>query len=284
MLLKFPATLNVLDYKDHNITKSDDLLCVRYDSAYRDKIRAELRKINEKNAKNLSDGKEPVELDITVDIHYKKRSLDANRWMWAIHDLEARIINGKGMAGQNANGTKWVESGAVTPEMIHDDYLQQYAKKYFIYAQAGMVNAMREVIAENMGRILEEKWLEDRQEMMFTVWKTSRFMTASEFYEFSEHIKAQLLSYGIDIDHASDFSSLMDERETLYRQMSKAESDTTKQENKSIDSRLQAQNVGTSSQSADNSEQVALTNPVDSVSLVTEVFHGKVVDKQLDIF
>jgi len=234
MHLRFPAFLDLKEYQRLGVTKSDDLLILKYSEVYRDKIRAEMRKIVEKNAKNAETGKEPVELDITVDIHYKKRSLDANRWMWAIHDLEARIINGKGMAGKNANGTRWIEAGAVTPEMIHDDYLQQYAKKYFIYAQAGMVNAMREVIAENMGRILEEKWLEDRQEMMFTVWKTSRFMTASEFYEFSEHIKAQLLSYGIDLDNASDFKNLMDERETLYRQMSTAESDTTKQENTSM--------------------------------------------------
>ena len=66
--------------------------------------------------------------------------------------------------------------------------------------------------------------------------------------------------------------------------MSKSESDITKQENASMGECLQAQNVGTTSQSADNSEQVSLTNPVDSVSLVTEVFRGKVVDKQLDIF
>ena len=52
MRLRFPATFDVKDYTRFGVTKSDDLLILKYPEVYRDKIRAEMRKIVEKNAKN----------------------------------------------------------------------------------------------------------------------------------------------------------------------------------------------------------------------------------------
>ena len=279
MILRFPATLDIKDYKDHNITKSDDLLCVRYDSAYRDKVRAELRKINEKNAKNMADGKEPVELDITVDIHYKKRSLDQNAWLWRAHEIEANIVNGTKSAWTDSQKIRWRTAESITPEMIHSDYMEQYARRGYIEVEPGFVDEVRKMVNESMGRVMKEQWLPDKQKMQFEIWRTSSYMDVREFCELADHVVENLLAYGVDLNNAVDYEALsVDLREI------KNGADTTKQENPSMGECLQAQNVGTSSQSADNSEQVALTNPVDSVSLVTEVFHGKVVDKQLDIF
>jgi hypothetical protein len=259
MRLHFLGSFDVSDYQRLGVTKSDDLLILRYPELYRDKIRAEMRKIVEKNTKNKANGKEPVELDVSIDIRYQRRSTNANRWMWAIHTLEAQIINGKGMAG-TAHGMKWVNSSAVTPEMIHEDYLEQYAKQDYFYASASMVNEARGMIIEGAGRILEEKWIPEFSMMSFLVFKTSSFMNAGEFYEFSEHIKTQLLSYGVDLDNASDYSTLMKEREHIYKAMVEAEKKEAED------------NVPQSAESVDDIP--ILTFKKDPVSIVNEVSGG----------
>ena len=259
MILKFPATFNVKDYLDHNITKADDLLCIRYDSAYRDKIRAEMRKINEKNGKNIADGKEPVQLDVTVDIHYKKRSLDQNAWMWKAHEIEANIVNGRKSAWTDSQKVKWRVAETVTPEMIHESYMEQYAPRGSIEVEPGFVSAVRQMITESMGRVIKEEWLADKQKMCFEIWKTSSYMNVREFCELADRVVENLLAYGIDMNNAVDYEAL-----SVNLQEIKNEADKKEQENdvsaiKKIDSY--------SSQS-------------NSVTIVKSVFSGK----QIDIF
>jgi len=246
----------VSDYQRLGVTKSDNLLILRYPELYRDKIRAEMRKIVEKNAKNLANGKEPVEIEVNLDIHYAKRSLDQNAWLWAAHTLEANIINGHRSAWTDRQKVQWREAGTVTPEMIHEDYMEQFAPRGFIDVEPGFVSAVRSMVNETMGRVIEETWQPDIQRMRFVILKTSSYMNVAEFCQLAEKVKESLLAYGIDLDSAADYKNLMTDLDTLKREAEKKEA-----------------NVPQSTDSVDDIP--ILTFRKDPVKIIESVFNGE---------
>jgi hypothetical protein len=259
MRLHFLGSFDVADYQRLGVTKSDDLLILRYPELYRDKIRAEMRKIVDKNAKNLANGKEPVELDVSIDIHYVKRSVDQNSWLWMAHTLEANIVNGHKSAWTDEQKVKWREAGGVTPEMIHDDYMDLYAPRGYIEVEPGFVDAVRKMLEETMGKVRAETWLPEKQKMQFEVWKTSSYMNVAEFCQLAEKVETQLLSYGIDLNTGADYKNLLADFDTWKREAEKKEGEA---------------NVPQSDNSVDTLEPEIpiLTLKKDPVKIVTEVF------------
>ena len=69
------------------------------------------------------------ELDITVEYHYRKRSLDQNRLMWALYEIEANEQNG---GHKRAEGVK--------AEDLHDADIKMFAPKAVIKLAPGNVN------------------------------------------------------------------------------------------------------------------------------------------------
>lgn len=214
MHLKFTATFNVEDYKTHNVTKKDDILLLRYAEVARDKVRRELRKIVKKNDENMMKGRPPVEIEIDANIHYAHRSLDQNRWLWAAHTLEANIING-GLAAWNDSNIRWRKAGTVTPEQIHEDYMELYGPMGFVDVQPDFTDAIRKMLEETQGHVIHEEWIDDIKKMRFTVRKTSSYMNTREFSELADHITSNLLAYGIDISTGEDFQKLLEDLQTL---------------------------------------------------------------------
>ena len=282
MVLKFPATLDVSDYKQHNITKFDDLFCIRYDSAYRDKIRSELRKINEKNAKNLSDGKEPVQLDIEVNIHYRGRSLDQNRWLWRAHEIEANIVNGRKSAWTDSQKIRWRTAESITPEMIHDSYMEQYARRGYIEVEPGFVDAVRKMVNESMGRVMKEEWLPDKQKMQFEIWRTSSYMDVREFCELADHIVENLLAYGVDLNSAVDYEALSVDLQEIKNEAGKEEKARTVKNEAPV---AESSPTVTRDEPIKLSLHSTLTKQDDSASIVKEVFKGETIrQEELDIY
>ncbi len=226
MRTHFLGSFDVADYLRLGVTKSDDLLILRYPELYRNKIRTEMRKIVEKNATNKANGKEPVELDVSIDIHYVKRSVDQNSWLWAAHTLEANIVNGHKSAWTDEQKVKWRESGSVTPEMIHDEYMSLYAPRGYIDVEPGFVLAVRSMVNETMGRVIEEVWIPEIKKMRFTILKTSSYMNVAEFCQLAEKVEAQLLSYGIDLNTGADYKNLLSDFDTWKREAEKKEADS----------------------------------------------------------
>lgn len=282
MRLNFPATLDVKDYNDHNITKFDDLFCIRYDSAYRDKIRAELRKITEKNAKNLNDGKEPVQLDVTVDIHYKKRSLDQNAWLWRAHEIEANIVNGRKSAWTDSQKIRWRVAESITPEMIHDLYMEQYARRGYIEVEPGFVDAVRKMVNESMGRVMKEEWLPDKQKMQFEIWRTSSYMDVREFCELADHVVENLLAYGIDLNSAVDYEALSVDLQEIKNEADKEEQSRTVKHEAEV---AESYPTVTQEEPIKLALHSTLTKENDSASIVKEVFKGETIrQEELDIY
>lgn len=212
MRLKFTATFSVDDYKRHNISRMDDIIALRYMPEFNEKVRRELRKLVLKNSANKEKGRGLVEIDVDMDIHYKKRSLDQNRWLWMAHTLEAAIVNNKKVQG---GAIRWNTPDDVTPEMIHEDYMERFAPRGVVFAETGFIDCIRTMLQETQGRVVEEKWLPDEKRMMFTVWKTSSYLNVAEFCELGDKVTEQILSYGIDINRGVDFKRLAEDLETI---------------------------------------------------------------------
>lgn len=244
MHLKFTATFDVEDYKTHNVTRYDNLLLLRYDNEFKDKVRRELRKIVDKNAKNQDKDRPPVELQVDVNIHYSQRSIDQNKWQWAAHTLEANIING-GLAAWKDGNIRWRNAGTITPEQIHDDYMSRFAAVGFVDVESGFVSAVRQMLEETQGHVINEEWIKDINRMRFTVRKSSSYMDVREFCEYAEHITDQILSYGIDINSGVDFKNLMEDLQTIKTGMIEKDA---------------------------------------SITILTEPKESDIVDKELDIF
>ena len=223
MHLKFTAIFDVEDYKTHNVTKKDDILLLHYAETAREKVRRELHKIVKKNEENLMKGRPPVEIDVNMDIHYQKRSLDQNAWLWLAHTLEAAIVNNKRLSGESI---QWNTPDEVTPQMIHDDYLERYAPRATVFVDAGNVDYLRKALTETAGRIMKETWHSDTQKMEMEIWKTSSYFNVREFCEFAEHIEDSLISYGVTLDNSVDFKLLIEDLQTLKNKAEVIEKDT----------------------------------------------------------
>ena len=142
--------------------------------------------------------------------------------------------------------------------MIHEDYLERFAPRGVIDVQPGMVDAVRQMVNETMGRVVDEKWIPENQVMRFTVWKTSSYMNVAEFCQLSEHVKEQMLSYGINLDDAVDWNNLMTDLEEV-------KSRSVTQEEKAKESSLTVTQA-----------EAPLTKPKDPVSIVADVFKGEI--------
>jgi hypothetical protein len=256
MRLRFPATFDLKDYQRLNITKSDDLLILKYPEVYRDKIRVEMRKIVEKNAKNEANGKEPVTLVCDIDIQYAKRSTDQNRWLWKAHEIEARLINTKDQIWRDEKGITWYKPGAITPEEIHESYNERYSPRAELIVDSSNVPFFRKMLTETTGKIIDETPI-DSEHVRFTILKTSSYLTVAEFCNLADKVSEEMLAYGIDISNGLDWNTLMADLEGIK---SRAVTDKEKPE-------YDASTV--------TDEPIVLKLRPDSVSIVENVFRGK---------
>jgi len=261
MRLRFPATFDLKDYQRLNVTKSDDLLILKYPEVYRDKIRVEMRKIVEKNAKNEANGKEPVELDVSIDIHYQKRSTTFNSWMWAVHTLEANILNGKRSAWTDDQRLKWRETNAITPEMIHESDMIEFAPIARIDVEPDNVPFLCKVLEEESGRVISREH-NGAGKVTITIRQTSSYWDVRRAAEYGDILKNRLLSYGISLNDSVDYRNIV------------ADFDIWKKEE---DLRAVLNESGGIEASTENEDVPILHLRRDSVTIVQNVFGGDVI-------
>jgi len=262
MRLRFPAQFDLKDYQRLNITKSDDLLILKYPEVYRDKIRVEMRKIVEKNAKNEANGKEPVELDVSIDIHYQKRSTTFNSWMWAVHTLEANILNAKRSAWTDDQRLRWRETNAITPEMIHESDMVEFAPIARIDVEPDNVPFLCKVLEEESGRVINRE-PNGAGKVTITIRQTSSYWDVRRAAEYGDILKNRLLSYGISLDDSVDYRNIV------------ADFDTWKKEEAS----KIAFNAESNIETATGTEDIPVLHlRRDSVSIVASVFNGELIN------
>jgi hypothetical protein len=97
--------------------------------------------------KNQTKNKKLKDIDISIEYHYKKRTLDQNNLMWALYEIEANEING----GISGDKSQMVTSS----ELYHNDLLD-FAPRIEIKANKSDLSFIKsEYLIEECKKIIE---------------------------------------------------------------------------------------------------------------------------------
>jgi hypothetical protein len=152
------------------------LWAVKPDAAYTKSFAAVLNKLKEWQHKTG----ELRELKITVEYHYRKRTIDQNSLLWALYTVEANEMN----AGMSGGKTQ------VRPEELYEADLLEYAPRVHITVSAGQAVYIRQVY-----RILEEK--ETAGGVILTAMITSSKFDTRQMAEWIDRIFNRLADHGV---------------------------------------------------------------------------------------
>lgn len=185
-------------YRRFGLPTAEHLLVLRVDSPYWESVHKKLKEHVEKNDKRIVSGQDPFKLEVKIDVDYRHRSLSANAWLWAMHTIEADLINGK-------KPGKWHDAHDVTPEMVHEDYMDRFAPRAEVVVDEWMVRALGET-----ARIMSEENLPDGK-VNLCLMKTSSYMNVREFAQLAHEVERQMVSYGIPLDNYLEYKKLSDQ-------------------------------------------------------------------------
>lgn len=186
-------------YRRFGLPTAEHFLVLRVGDTYWDSVYKKLKEHVAKNDKRIMSGQEPFKLEVKIDIDYRHRSLSANAWLWAMHTIEASIINGKTVP------TKWQEADDVTPEMVHEDYMDRFAPRAEIVVEEWMVAAIGET-----ARIISQEPMADGK-VKLCLMKSSSYMNVREFAALAHEVERQMVGYGISLDHYLEYQKLSDQ-------------------------------------------------------------------------
>ena len=182
--LRFSASLDVKAWRACGITATDDLILLRYPHGSKMLIRTELQKIANKNNENDKQGLDSVELDVTIDIHYRPRSLQANKMMWALYTVLADII------------TAEEKTYKTTPEELYAIDMQDWAPKHIIYCTDESRYFTVQLLQEENGKVKNTTWNKNTGMWEIEVWQTSSYWNVKQQCEHIERLLFQLETMG----------------------------------------------------------------------------------------
>jgi len=138
-----------------------------------------------------------VDLDISVNVHYNGRSVEANGLWWSLLTLEANWINGTPMY-REGYWSKKIPADKITPEMIHADELETYCEKRTLEVVVENPKdawAFRRMEIPGMGRVHHMEPLAGNK-MRLHVWKTTRYLDTREFSQWVKRKIDAIMSEG----------------------------------------------------------------------------------------
>ena len=170
-------------------------ILLRYEDKYRKNMAAALMKLNDYQRE-----KEPRAIDLTLDVHYKKRTFGANALMWALYEIEANELNG-GRRGPDS----------FTAEQIYDGDMKQFAPTIVVKVAPDGVDLLRRTY-----RMVEVKDGDDLKHVYAKIWVTSSHWTTKEMHDHLEMIFDRLSTAGVSVGDGADVSKYwMDWRQNL---------------------------------------------------------------------
>ena len=180
-------------HQAHNIPKGYILL--RYEPRYRKNIAAALLKLDVWQEKHKTDepGAELRPIDMTLDIHYKKRSLDQNALMWSLYEIEANEMNGGRTKGDEL----------ITGEGIYKGDMKAFAPKLGMMANARQIQLLKRTYS-----MIEVGEMETPGGYMtVTIYVTSSHWNTKEMHDHLEMIFDRLSMAGVSVANSADLSA-----------------------------------------------------------------------------
>ena len=196
MKLRFAATFDAAEYRKREVLQRDCLVILKHDAADRERIQKELYKLVAKNDEAIARGKDLIELDVTIDIAYRKRSADANRLMWAIDTIIADALN-------REQGTRT----RTTPEELYEKDMEDWAPRHRFVCEEKSLEYFRIVLQEEKGRIKNVEI--NGGTCSIEVWQTSSFWNTKQMAEHIDRLLNTLEQMGIIRENSGDLDRIM---------------------------------------------------------------------------
>lgn len=196
MKLRFAATFDANEYRKRGIMQNDCLVILKHDQEDRERIQKELYKIVERNDKAILAGKDQVELDVIIDIAYRKRSSDANRLMWALYTIISEYLN-------KEQGTR----SRITPEELYEQDMVDWAPRHRFVCEEPSLEFFKIVLQEEKGKI--KKIETENGICAIEVWQTSSFWNTKQMAEHIDRLLNTLEQMGIIRENSGDLDRIM---------------------------------------------------------------------------
>ena len=196
MKLRFAATFDPNEYRKRGILQRDCLVILKHAAEDRERVQKELYKLVAKNDEAVSRGKDLIDLDVIVDIAYRKRSADANRLMWALYTIIADALN-------REQGTR----NRVTPEELYEQDMIDWAPRHRFVCEEASLEFFKIVLQEEKGKI--KKIETEKGVCSIEVWQTSSFWNTKQMAEHIDRLLNTLEQMGIIRENSGDLDRIM---------------------------------------------------------------------------
>ena len=187
----------------HEYKVPKGFILLRYEGRYRKNIATALQKLDEFQQNKLphdytlqdfEDVLRPI--DMTLDIHYKKRSLDQNALMWSLYEIEANELNGGRTKGPDME----------TAQHIYDGDMKAFAPRLAVTMTMPEINLLQRTYS--MVTIEPVVITAPTTEQLYcaTVYITSSLWNTKEMHDHLEMIFDRLSIAGVSIKATADMS------------------------------------------------------------------------------
>lgn len=180
-LIKFTANWS----KDWQGKMPKGYLLLKPKEIYHKKMAIVLNKLNEIQNKK----EELKDIDVTIEIHYKKRTLDQNSLMWALYSIEANELNA---------GMKGSKEHMFTSQELYENDLQNEAPKFKMQIKEEMLNVMRSEY-----RIIDIQDYKDGTKIVTCILTTSKFNT-KQMAEWIDMIFNRMAINGVTVTNPGE--------------------------------------------------------------------------------
>jgi hypothetical protein len=192
-ICKYKATWNMEMQKEFKIPKGYIIHKIKEQDI--EDARKEYKRLNEiqNKRKKKDENKKDIEIDITVEIHYKKRTPKMNSLSWGLYQMEAEFINYslKGSRENYADAHRLYE---------HDVYI--YGKRAEIENKPDIIK----MIAKDYSFHKIEKLSDDKWKLI--IWKSNSHMDTKEFAECIERQINRMAKIGIPMEYSANMKAL----------------------------------------------------------------------------
>lgn len=185
MKLAFISKWSEYWQKDFKLPKG--FLVIRPEDRYYETVGKALRKLTKRQKRE----DKLFDLDITIDIHYKKRTLSMNNLMWALYEIEAHELNG-GMSG--------AKDQMITAQRLYEQDVYEYAP----VLSARIKEEMLPVLSR------EYNWYKIKQKdektgtVFIDVYISSSHMTTKEHAKWIDRQFNRISYMGVSLDSGAD--------------------------------------------------------------------------------
>lgn len=191
-IIKLQANFDIKTQKEIALKVKPGILGLMPKDFYLNDLTKVLKMLNKKQFKS---GKK-IDIDVTLDIHFKKRTLDQNSLMWALYAILADVLN---------EGQKGHKDQMVSSMQLYLDDLEEYAEKidWIIPKEKELLYMQGRRVAANEFHSMRN----GKEYIKLTVYESSSHFTTKQMTAWIERLFNTLAHLGVPISSSSEIKS-----------------------------------------------------------------------------